>query len=59
MAAEQPTALTNVKVVFFPRENASVAILAADIKQDVVYTISLVRSSDRVDTPGMPEAKSE
>ena len=25
----------------------------------VVYTISLVRSSDRVDTPGMTEAKSE
>ena len=27
--------------------------------RDVVYTISLVRSSDRVDTPGMTEAKSE
>ena len=26
--------------------------------RDVVYTISLVRSSDRVDTPGMREAKS-
>ena len=25
----------------------------------VVYTISLVRSSDRVGTPGMTEAKSE
>ena len=32
MAAEQPTALNNVKVVFF-RENASVAILAADSKR--------------------------
>ena len=28
-------------------------------KDTVVYTISLVRSSDRVDTPGMTEAKSE
>ena len=28
-------------------------------ERDVVYTISLVRSSDRVDTPGMTEAKSE
>ena len=27
--------------------------------RDVVYTISFVRSSDRVDTPGMPEAKSK
>ena len=26
--------------------------------RDVVYTISEVGSSDRVDTPGMPEAKS-
>ena len=32
MAAEQPTDLTNVKVVFF-RENGYVAILAADSKR--------------------------
>ena len=29
------------------------------VMSGVVYTISLVRSSDRVDTPGMTEAKSE
>ena len=37
----------------------NVAIFKMNKGRDVVYTISLVRSSDRVDTPGMTEAKSE
>ena len=52
MAAEQLTALTNVKLVFF-RENASVAILAADSKRSFWVAWAMLKNCrSQLDTTG-------